>query len=129
MRETHQDGVNSRVAELEQADILTPNKARYFEGMLAPADARKHKFPASADERGLLITSTLSDPTGSVHAAIRRDREAQAGAGVDLQRTYAARVPVTARYRNLQFHTCVLRHSALWYTQPVRRLAGGVEWW
>jgi hypothetical protein len=63
---------DSVIAELEQADILTPNKAQYFEGMLAPTDARRAKLPASADERGLLIATTLSDPKGSIHAAIRR---------------------------------------------------------
>ncbi len=63
---------DSVVAELEQAEILTPNRARYFEGMLSPAEARKRKLPATADERGLAIVSLVTSKQGGVHAAIRR---------------------------------------------------------
>ncbi|HEU4738543.1 MAG TPA: hypothetical protein VFS54_05605 [Solirubrobacterales bacterium] len=62
---------DSVVSELERADLLTPNKALYLEGMLSAGDAQKLKLPATADERGLLIVSTLSSPSHSVHAAIR----------------------------------------------------------
>jgi hypothetical protein len=62
---------DSVVFELERADVLTPNRALYLEGMLSAKDARKLKLPMHADERGLVITSTLSNPKGAVHAAIR----------------------------------------------------------
>lgn len=63
---------DSVVAELEQAEILTPARARYFEGMLSPSEARKKKLSAAADERGLSIVSLLTSKRGGVHAAIRR---------------------------------------------------------
>ena len=62
---------DSVVAELERADLVTPNKALYLEGMLPPAVARKLKFPSKADERGLVITSTLSSPKSAFRTAIR----------------------------------------------------------
>jgi hypothetical protein len=63
---------DSVVAELEQVEILTPTRARYFEGMLSPSEARKKRLPAAADERGLVIVSLLTSKQGGVHAAIRR---------------------------------------------------------
>jgi hypothetical protein len=63
---------DSVVAEFEQAEILTPTRARYFEGMLSPSEARKKKLPGTADERGLAIVSLLTSRQGAVHAAIRR---------------------------------------------------------
>ncbi len=63
---------DSVVAELEQVEILTPTRARYFEGMLSPSEARKKKLPGTADERGLIIVSLLTRQQGGVHAAIRR---------------------------------------------------------
>jgi hypothetical protein len=62
---------DSVVAELEEANIITANKARYFEGMLSPADARKRNFPRAPDERGLMIVTTLSSDKAAVHAAIK----------------------------------------------------------
>ncbi|HEX6666982.1 MAG TPA: hypothetical protein VF081_10360 [Solirubrobacterales bacterium] len=61
---------DSVVAELERWDLITLNKALYLEGMLDPAQARKLGFPATPDERGLVITSLLSKK-GPVHAAIK----------------------------------------------------------
>lgn len=63
---------DSVVAELEQAEILTPTRARYFEGMLSPAEAQKKKLPGNADARGLAIVSLLTSRQRGVHDAIRR---------------------------------------------------------
>lgn len=62
---------DSVVAEFEQVDIITPNRARFFEGMFSPKEARRFKFPASADERGLMIATILSSKKSGVHSAIR----------------------------------------------------------
>jgi hypothetical protein len=62
---------DSVVAELEQQQLITPNKASYFEGMLSPKEARRLHFPTHADARGLTIVSALSNRKGAVHSAIR----------------------------------------------------------
>ena len=62
---------DSVVGELERADLITPNRALYLEGMLSPGAARKLKFPGTPDARGLAIAGTLSSVKAPVHAAIR----------------------------------------------------------
>jgi hypothetical protein len=62
---------DSVLSELEQANLLTLNRALYMEGMLTPMEARTLSLPETADERGLFIVSVLSDPKESVHSAIR----------------------------------------------------------
>jgi hypothetical protein len=62
---------DSVVAELERADLITPNQALYLEGMLDRKEAKRLGFPTEPDERGLVITSLLSSKKTPVHAAIR----------------------------------------------------------
>lgn len=62
---------DSVVAQLEQADLITPNRASYFEGMLSSTEAKRLRYPIHADARGLMICSTLSKKDGGFHGAIR----------------------------------------------------------